>query len=164
MWAIPTGASWLLKKKKYQVKSPSPEYRVPETGSDPPIGSGRDSGRDKTDPETMYKYLETFLKESTRALWGSYKTNPLRRVNTDFVKIYLHHKHMELKKNKKKKKKYNKRYFFKRSTRRKPYLDPNRHVKKYNPKIWFILLSLFFFEDQLKYLIYMFIRQDMRKC
>ena len=34
------------KKKKNQVKSPSPESRVPETGSDPPIGSGRDSGRD----------------------------------------------------------------------------------------------------------------------
>ena len=45
MWAIPTGASWLLEKKN-QVKSPSPESRVPETGSDPPIGSGRDSGRD----------------------------------------------------------------------------------------------------------------------
>ena len=61
-------------------------------------------------------------------------------------------------------KKYNKRYFLKRSTTRIPYLDPNRHVKKYNPKIWFIFLSLFFFEDQLKYLFYMFIRQDMRKC
>ena len=34
------------KKKKIQVKSPSPESRVSETGSDPPIGSGRDSGRD----------------------------------------------------------------------------------------------------------------------
>ena len=34
------------KKKKNQVKSPSYESRVPETGSDPPIGSGRDSGRD----------------------------------------------------------------------------------------------------------------------
>ena len=102
----------------------------------------------ETDPETMYKYLETFLGESTRALWESYKTNPLRRVNTDFVKIYLYPKHMELKKKKKKYKpykKYNKRYFLKRSTIRKPYLDPNRHVKKYNPKIWFILLSLFFF-------------------
>ena len=44
MWAIPTGASWLLKKKK--KKSPSPESRVPETGSDPPIGSDRGSGRD----------------------------------------------------------------------------------------------------------------------
>ena len=44
MWAIPTGSSWFcLKKKK---KSPSPESRVPETSSDPPIGSGRDSGRD----------------------------------------------------------------------------------------------------------------------
>ena len=29
--------------------------------------------------------------------------------------------------------KYNKRYFLKISTRRKPYLDPNRHVRKYNP-------------------------------
>ena len=37
-----------LKKKKNQVKSPSPESRVPETGSDPPIGSGRDSGHDRT--------------------------------------------------------------------------------------------------------------------
>ena len=27
-------------------KSPSPESRVPETGSDPPIGSGREPGRD----------------------------------------------------------------------------------------------------------------------
>ena len=39
--------SVLFKKKKNQVKSPSPESRVPETGSDPPIGSGRDSGRDR---------------------------------------------------------------------------------------------------------------------
>ena len=29
----------------------------------------------ETDPEAMYKYLETFLGESTRALWESYKTN-----------------------------------------------------------------------------------------
>ena len=35
------------KKKKNQVRSPSPESRVPETGSDPPIGSDWDSGRDK---------------------------------------------------------------------------------------------------------------------
>ena len=34
-------------KKKNQVKSPSPESLVPETGSDSPIGSGRDPGRDK---------------------------------------------------------------------------------------------------------------------
>ena len=32
------------KKEKNQVKSPSPESRVPETGSDPPIGSGRGTG------------------------------------------------------------------------------------------------------------------------
>ena len=46
MWAIPTGISSVLKKKN-QVVSPSPESRVPETGSDPPIGSARDSGRDR---------------------------------------------------------------------------------------------------------------------
>ena len=45
MWAIPTGTSSVLKKKN-QVKSPSPESRVPETGSDSPIGSDRESGRD----------------------------------------------------------------------------------------------------------------------
>ena len=33
-------------KKKNQVKSPSIWSRVPETGSDPPIGSDRDSGCD----------------------------------------------------------------------------------------------------------------------
>ena len=53
MWAIPTGVSWLLKKKN-QVKSPSPESRVVETGSDPPIGSGRDSGRDKLVSDHRY--------------------------------------------------------------------------------------------------------------
>ena len=46
MWAIPTGAGWLLKKKN-QVESPSIWSRVTETGSDPPIGSDRDSGRDR---------------------------------------------------------------------------------------------------------------------
>ena len=46
MWAIPTGTSSVLKKKKNQVMSPSPEFRILETGSDPPIGSDRDSGRD----------------------------------------------------------------------------------------------------------------------
>ena len=44
----------LVLKKKNQVKSPSPESRVPETGSDPPIGSGRDSGRDKLVSEHRY--------------------------------------------------------------------------------------------------------------
>ena len=52
MWAIPIGARWLLKKKKYQVRSPSPESRVPETGSDPPIGSGREPGRDTINHRT----------------------------------------------------------------------------------------------------------------
>ena len=40
--------------KKNQVKSPSPESRVPETGLDPPIGSDRDSGRDKLVSEHRY--------------------------------------------------------------------------------------------------------------
>ena len=43
-----------FKKKKNQVKSPSPESRVPETGSDPPIGSDRESGRDKLVSEPRY--------------------------------------------------------------------------------------------------------------
>ena len=42
----------LKKKKKNQVKSSSPESRVPKTGSDPPIGSDRDLGRDKLGPQT----------------------------------------------------------------------------------------------------------------
>ena len=31
-------------------------------------------------------------------------------------------------------KKFNKKYYLKRSIRRKPYLDPNKHVRKYNPR------------------------------
>ena len=56
MWAIPTGTSSVFfkkKKKKNQVKSPSPESRVPETGSDPPIGSGRGSGHDSPSPKEV---------------------------------------------------------------------------------------------------------------
>ena len=47
MWAIPTGASWLVKKKKNQSGKES-QYMVsrPELGSDPSFGSGRDSGCD----------------------------------------------------------------------------------------------------------------------
>ena len=41
--------------KKNQVKSPSPESRIPETGSDPPIGSDRDSGRDKLVSEPRFR-------------------------------------------------------------------------------------------------------------
>ena len=46
MWAIPQVPVGFEKKKK-KKKSPSPESRVPETGSDLPIGSDRDSGRDR---------------------------------------------------------------------------------------------------------------------
>ena len=46
MWAIPTGTN-SVKKKKNQVESPSIWSRDPETGSDPPIESDLDSGRDK---------------------------------------------------------------------------------------------------------------------
>ena len=47
-----------FKKKKNQVKSPSPESSVPETRSDPPIGSDRDSGRDSI--------CEFYAKESVQ--------------------------------------------------------------------------------------------------
>ena len=60
MWAIPTGASWLVKKKKIQVKSCSIWSRVPETGSDPLIGTDRESGRDNdTGFYNMEKFIET---------------------------------------------------------------------------------------------------------
>ena len=84
MWAIPTGISSVLKKKKKknQVVGPSPESRVPETGSDPPIGSGRDSGRDSNSvssrmnllfmkrfcPQLVFKFSETLKKSSLMVL------------------------------------------------------------------------------------------------
>ena len=45
MWDIPTGTSLAFKKKKSGKES---QYMVshPELGSDPPIGSDRESGHD----------------------------------------------------------------------------------------------------------------------
>ena len=60
MWAIPTGTISVLKKN--QVKSPSLESRVPETGSDPPIGSNRDSGRDKLVSEPRFRHFWISLR------------------------------------------------------------------------------------------------------
>ena len=54
MWAIPIGTSSVLKQKN-QVKSPSPESCVTETGSDPPIGSDRESRRDKLVSEPRFR-------------------------------------------------------------------------------------------------------------
>ena len=54
MWAIPTGTSLALGKKN-QVKSPSIWSRVLETNSDPPIGSDRESGRDKLVSEPRFR-------------------------------------------------------------------------------------------------------------
>ena len=45
-------------KKKNQVKSPSPESRVPEIGSDPPIGSDRESGHDM-----RYHFVREIIEE-----------------------------------------------------------------------------------------------------
>ena len=53
-----------LKKKK---KSPIPESRVPETGSDPPIGSGRDSGRDTLAANGCIR-LKGTIKERLKSL------------------------------------------------------------------------------------------------
>ena len=50
-----------FKKKKNQVKSPSPESSVPETGSDPPIGSDRESGRDRVCPDIVQVLLVRIL-------------------------------------------------------------------------------------------------------
>ena len=52
----------LKKKKKNQVKSLSPESRVPETGSHQPIGSGRDSGRDRErEKQSSLLYSQDFV-------------------------------------------------------------------------------------------------------
>ena len=56
------------KKKKNQVKSPSIWSRVPETGSDPLIGSGWDSGCD-TIQHDRPKHIEIdqhFIKEKLK--------------------------------------------------------------------------------------------------
>ena len=55
MWGIPTCTSSVLKKKKNQVKCPSPESCVPKTGSNSPIGSDLDSGRDKLVSEPRFR-------------------------------------------------------------------------------------------------------------
>ena len=68
MWAIPTGASWLLKKKN-QVKNPSPESRVPETCSDPPIGSDRDSGHDSLCSDLPW--IWTAISQVAYFLWSA---------------------------------------------------------------------------------------------
>ena len=49
MWVIPTGTSSALKKKKVPVRS-----RASKPGSDPPIGSDRESGCDKLVSEHRY--------------------------------------------------------------------------------------------------------------
>ena len=53
MWAIPIGTR--SEKKKNQVKSPSPESRVPETGSDLPIGSNRELGPDNSGDDFSFQ-------------------------------------------------------------------------------------------------------------
>ena len=56
MWAIPTGISSALKKKS--GKESQYVFSNPETDSDPPIGSDRESGRD-TQGERPINYGQT---------------------------------------------------------------------------------------------------------
>ena len=53
--------TWIYQCLIKQVKSPNIRSRVSETGSDPPIGSGRESGRDKLVSEPRFRH---FWKES----------------------------------------------------------------------------------------------------
>ena len=55
MWAIPTGTSSALKRKTGKES----QYMVscPELGSDPPIGSGRESGRDIENLDLLFEYF-----------------------------------------------------------------------------------------------------------
>ena len=57
MWAIPIGTSSVLKKK---ISSKESQYMVshPELGSDPPIGSDRESGCDNS----IARKLRVFLR------------------------------------------------------------------------------------------------------
>ena len=48
----------MSKKKTNQVESPSIWSRVPKTGSDPPIGSNRDSGRDSSGVQFQGNWLK----------------------------------------------------------------------------------------------------------
>ena len=48
--------------KKNQVKSPIPESRVPETGSDPPFGLDRESGHYKLVSEPRFRRFWISLK------------------------------------------------------------------------------------------------------
>ena len=52
---MPVGFKNKKIKKKNQVKSPSIWSRVPKTGSDPPIGSDQDLGRDKLVSEPRFR-------------------------------------------------------------------------------------------------------------
>ena len=62
MWAIPTGASWILKKKK-SGKESQLWSRVPKTGSDSSIGSDRESGCDKTLLQIIWLQLFPLAKD-----------------------------------------------------------------------------------------------------
>ena len=59
MWVIPTGTSSTFKKKKSGKES---QYIVshPELSSDPPIGSDRESGRDRVRLVCLV-YFDPFL-------------------------------------------------------------------------------------------------------
>ena len=59
--------------KKNQVKSPNPESRVPETGSDPPIGSDRDSGRDNTGYHQLRVREADIPKAAFRTRYGYFE-------------------------------------------------------------------------------------------
>ena len=99
MWAIPTGTGWLCfkKKKKNQVMSPSPESRVPETSSDPPIGSGREPGRDNGrdnnqvsfHPKTItIAYTNTENRLNTTNNIASHYTNKIEEIKDSIVNDY----------------------------------------------------------------------------
>ena len=85
MWAIPTGTSSALKKKSGKES----QYMVshPELGWDPPIGSDRETGRDRNYHFTLFRKFEV-----SRVLHS-----PLLKKNfvPKFCTITTTHMHMQ---------------------------------------------------------------------
>ena len=82
---------------------------------------------------TNVQIFRNLFRRKYKGIMGIIQDKPSKKSQYRFCKNIFTPQTYGIEEKKKKYKpykKYNKRYFLKRSTRRKPYLDPNRHVKK----------------------------------